>query len=127
VASWLMSGDPNQAADMAAQTQDGIQPPAIPSHVNPNMRVSSDVNMMSISSINFGPNTVGIIRKLLQDFVALIVITYLLKSLIDQMPTIASEIGGSRVGIFSSAPSAAERQIKGMISGIEQKFSGGGK
>ncbi len=124
--AWLMPSDPNLTQKVEDNSGVKLQNPVIPASQTAMMRQAGNASQFDLSGINFGPNTIGIMKSLLLDFVALIIVTYILRSLIDQMPVIASNIAdGAGSGVFKMQATAAESQIKAQVAKIEKSLKTG--
>ena len=123
--TWLMPSDAYLTKQIAGGRP--IQNPSVPSNLNSSMRLGFNSAPYDLSGVNFGLNTVEIVKKLLISFAKLMVLTYLVRSLVDQMPAIASGIAGGGDKIFNMQPTQLEGQIKEKFSEIEGKITGGGK
>ena len=123
--AWLMPADANLTQQISGGRE--LQNPPIPSYLNPNMRFGYSTAPFDTSGLSFGLNTVEIVKKVLIALAKLMVLTYLVRSLVDQMPIIASGIAGGGHGIFNMRPTAIEGEIKKMVGDAEKKLKGSGK
>ena len=120
--SWLMPNDSYQSQQMEQNAS--LQNPTVSANMNPSMRLGFNSAPYDLSGVNFGLNTVEIVKKLLISFAKLMVLTYLVRSLVDQMPAIASGIAGGGDKIFAMQPTGIEGQIKEQVLKMERKATG---
>lgn len=125
--SWLLPSDPNATAILDANNSaHDLKPPAVQSNINPLMRLGVNANVANLPGLNLGMNTVGIIQQLILKFGTLILLTYVIRSLIDQIPVIASAIASGSTGI-GMGPTEVEKTIKKNVVKLENKATGGGR
>jgi|GEM_PF-2733593 len=121
--SWLLPSDSNYSQELElTNTGADLQTPAITSNVNPLMRLGVNANVMNLAGLTFGVNTVGIIQKLVLKFGELILLTYVVKSLVDQIPSIVAQITESRA-VLGMQPTQVEREVKTQVANLQSKLS----
>lgn len=122
--SWLLPGDANFNQDLENMNGISTQAPAVQSNVNPLLRLGVDAGVLKHAGLTFGMNTVGIIQQIVMKFGELILLTYVVKSLIDQIPVIASQITGGATGI-KMMPTQMEGFIKSQVNKAQNHVQGG--
>lgn len=118
--AWLTPSDANANKEIQQATGAALQDPSIPANLNPSMRYGLNTSPFDSNGINFGLNSIQIVKDLMVEFAKLIIITFLAKSLVDQMPNVAAGIAGGGHGIFKMEETAIERTLKAQVSKAEE-------
>ena len=97
--SWLIPGDPTFDQMLSSVTQTGVGDPAVQSNILPTARRALNTSMVMVPSIDFGRNNVGIMQKLVFQFISLWIFASLMKSMVAKIPDIAASIASTVTGI----------------------------
>lgn len=124
--SWLLPSDADANQFNKSATSAALQNPAISSNSNPAMRYGFNSSAFDSPGVNFGLNSIGVVKELLIEFAKIIVMTYLVKSLVEQMPSVAAGIAGGGHNVFRMQQTGAERAVKSQVAKIEQQVTRGG-
>ncbi len=110
--SWMIPSDPNMAARLQkASGENNVGTPAVQTFINPAARRAHDASSFSTPGIDFGPNNISIMQKVIFAFIQLWIYTSFLKTLINQIPNIADNIANARSGI-TMRPSNMEQSVR---------------
>lgn len=119
VFSWVMPADRNYTDTIgsAAQTQ-GTVVPSVQVAINPLLQRGGNASILNVPGVEFGPDTMKVIKNLLIALVILIVYVSMLKSLVKKMPELASNIASAASGVRFETQSLQQR-VNNIVSGIK--------
>lgn len=120
--AWLINNDPNVnkkllgVAAGASGTEGPVQmiPPVQP-FLNPWLKsATSASSMIRMAGIHFGAEDVLIVQKLTFAFITLFIVSSLMRSMLDTIPSIASSIAGVIVSLPLQSPPLRQRAAEAM-------------
>jgi hypothetical protein len=123
--SWLMPNDPNRWVQLEQTLGQTTQAPTVQSFMSPTLFSSMDANVVSTAALDFGPDQVWTMQELTFHFLGLFIVSYLLLSLLNSIPSLADGIAGVATGMeWQGMPFVKE--IKQAIGTIKAAAGGGG-
>lgn len=97
---WLMPSDPNLSNRLQSAAQSGAAgKPAVQTNINPLMRRGHDAGVFNMPGIDFGPNNVSVMQKLVYAFIGLWIFASFMKSMVGKIPEIAANIANAASGV----------------------------
>lgn len=104
--SWSVMSDPAISAKLQGATSfktSGL--PLVQSFMNPAMMKAIETNMLSMATMDFGPDSMQKLHSMIMELVGVGVVLFLIRSMINQIPALAEDIAGAVTGVgFEEIP-----------------------
>lgn len=122
--NWMLTADPQTVKDLGQALGQETSRSAVQSFVSPSMSAAINMNPLTTYAVDFGANQVMALQGVVFGFLGLFIVSYLMFSMINYLPSISEAIANVVLGLsvegipFVSEMRYMYTKAKGAISGI---------